>query len=161
MWGLSIDLCLSRATLTTVRLDMKAAMQGTVWTNLNINILITFWSSVFFVFFRPKLLIYVLYRKYIYRQLISYSEKGKVLVSLTLMVKGRERARMRSENARLKIKIFRADLILSLMTAIRTKALLTTKNISLAWKKLRRLGEKTEEENHTKGLYQFNKIQEC
>ena len=65
----------------------------------------------------------------IYRQLISYCEKGNVLVSLSLMVKGRERARIRSENARLNMKIFRADLVLSLMTAMRTRALLTTKII--------------------------------
>ena len=69
--------------------------------------------------------------KNIYRQQISFSEKENVLVSLTLMVKGRERARIRSEAARLKIKIFRADLILSLMTAIRTRALLSTTMISL------------------------------
>ena len=46
-----------------------------------------------------------------------------------MMVKGRERARIRSENARLNMKIFRADLVLSLMTAMRTRALLTTKII--------------------------------
>ena len=33
-----MTLCLSRATLITVRLDMKAARQGTVWTSLDINI---------------------------------------------------------------------------------------------------------------------------
>lgn len=67
----------------------------------------------------------------IYRQQISYWEKGNILFTLTWTVKGRERARMRSEAARLKMKMLRADLILSLMTAIRTRTLLRTKIIKL------------------------------
>ena len=44
------------------------------------------------------------------------------------MVKGKETARMRSEKARLKMKIFLADLIfLSLITVRMTRLLLTTK----------------------------------
>ena len=44
------------------------------------------------------------------------------------MVKGKETARMRSENARLKMKMFLADLIfLSLITVRMTRLLLTTK----------------------------------
>ena len=109
--------CLSRATVIRVRLDMKAAMQGTVCTSLEVNI----FNKIFFCFFSKK--------NSTYRQYISCSGKGNVLVILSLMVKGSERARMRSENARLKIKIFRADLVLSLMTAIRTRPLLTTKII--------------------------------
>ena len=108
--------CLSRATVIRVRLDMKAAMQGTVCTNLEVNIF-----NKIFLFFQEK------QKNRTYRQYISCSEKGNVLVILSLMVKGSERARMRSENARLKIKIFRADLVLSLMTAIRTRPLLTTR----------------------------------
>ena len=111
--------CLSRATVIRVRLDMKAAMQGTVCTNLEVNI----FNKIFLFFFKEK------DKNRTYRQYISCSEKGNVLVILSLMVKGSERARMRSENARLKIKIFRADLVLSLMTAIRTRPLLTTKII--------------------------------
>ena len=146
--------CLSRATLITVRLDMKAAMQGTVSTNLNINIdklcssksqtakrksQRQFYNRLVFIFRRKlickKFLVSIENVFYIYRQCISYSEKEKVLLSLTLMVKGRESASMRSENARLKIKIFRADLILSLITAISTRALLTTKMIQSVLKK--------------------------
>ena len=50
------------------------------------------------------------------------------MLSLSLMVKGKETARMRSEKARLKMKMFLADLIfLSLITVRMTRLLLTTK----------------------------------
>ena len=71
-------LCLSRATLITVRLDMKAAMLGTVSTNLSIKIVIAdsanedqnckliFNNLVFLRKFISVLKFFCLHRKYIY-----------------------------------------------------------------------------------------------
>ena len=108
-----ITLCLSKATVMMVREDMKAATQGTVFTSLDRYV---------------HDMSMVGYMGYCYLQDRGEEDRGNCLLRASIRVNGIETERIRSDSARLKMKMFRAVLnFLLFRTEEITKVLIVAK----------------------------------